>query len=87
MSLHLLDTTLVEHPEFDGSDVDREIAALFQRQVLIDRIAHGEADWEELGDLLSDQGYDGEDYLESVDQKLTLFFESDPAVSGGLYLP
>jgi hypothetical protein len=83
----LLDTVLVEAPDMNSSDIEVEISALFARQCLVDAIAHGEAQLEELMELFVDQGYDPEAYLEQVDENLTLYFNSNPVVSGGLFLP
>ena len=83
----LLDTVLVEDDDMNSSDIEGEISALFARQQLIDAIVHGESSLEELMDLFVDQGHDPEAYLEQVDENLTLYFNSNPVVSGGLYLP
>jgi hypothetical protein len=83
----LLDTVLVEDDDMNSSDIEGEISALFARQQLIDAIVHGESSLEELMELLTDQGHDPEAYLEQVEENLTLYFNSNPVVSGGLFLP
>lgn len=61
-----LSTWLVEDPDHDAVDTDREVRALWERQSMVDRLLAGEVTHEDLLDLISSQGHNPDEYIVSA---------------------
>lgn len=61
-----LSTFLMEDPDHDQGDTMAEIAALWERQTLVDALMAGEIPLDSLLDCLSTQGHSPDEYIEAA---------------------
>lgn len=72
-------TAFRNNPDYDRLDEYAEIGALLTRQTLVNKIFAGQASIDELLDCVNDQGFEVDDFIETVSQEIEFVQENDLA--------
>lgn len=72
-------TAFRDNPDYDRLDEFAEIQSLLTRQDLVNKIFAGQASIDELLDCVNDQGFEVDDFIETVSQEIEFVQENDLA--------
>lgn len=67
-------------PDYNQSDIDTEIAHLFERQRMVDQLMAGEIPLDELLDCLNDQGVSPDQYCEEATANIEAILNGQIAI-------
>ena len=70
-------TFLTPSPDWSPSELQAEVARLYERQKAIDAMIHGELDIETLLDLLENHGIDPEQWIDTSIKNIEYMIEYD----------